>query len=117
MYNGLGCLQAWATNAHSNIVADASKDSGIVYASAINNNNPIVSYSKRNNDVISTSSRRNDKDVETNSILLSGIVITTASLVCSVGKDSTYEWFLSEEGIIIFVDGKKFKVLRNGISE
>ena len=42
MYNGLGCLQAWATNAHSNIVADASKDSGIVYASAINNNNPIV---------------------------------------------------------------------------
>lgn len=58
-----------------------------------------------------------DKDIIAGASRHSSVVVASASLVCTVGRDSLFEWFLVDEGILIFVDGKKFKVLRNGISE
>ena len=55
--------------------------------------------------------------VRTKAKMVGSPLKTSASLICTVSIGSSFEWFLVEEGVIIFVDGEEFMVKKDGISK
>lgn len=106
MCNQLRCLQTEAFNVHEVLYTHMSKEGQDIVSSASNIHDGIVSDGELVIQLVRTKAKMEGNPLK-----------TSALLVCPVGIGSSFEWFLVEEGVIIFVDGNKFKVLKNGVSK
>lgn len=120
MRDQLGCLQTKAFNVHEVLSTSAKKESGDIIVSSHNANDNVMSDCELVSGLITTYASLVclvSQLVRTKAKMMGSPIVTSASLVCHVGVGSSFEWFLVEEGVVIFVDGKEFMVRKNGISE
>lgn len=117
MRDQLGCLQTDAFNAHGVLVAGARKTGSDISASASNAHDGVSSSSESIGGVVITYASLVcivGQMVRTKAKQVGSPLKTNATLVCPVSVGSSFEWFLVEEGVVIFVDGKEFMVKKNG---
>lgn len=120
MRDQLGCLQTKAFNAHEVLTTNARKDGEDIVSSASNIHDGVFSDCELVSGLVITHASLVclvSQMVRTRAKMVGSPLKTSASLVCPVGVGSSFEWFLVEEGVVIFVDGKEFMVKKNGISK
>lgn len=120
MRDQLGCLQTTAFNAHEVLSTHAMKEGEDIESSASNIHDGVVSDGELVSGLVITHASLVclvTQLVRTKARMVGNPLNTSASLVCPVSVGSNFEWFLVEEGVVIFVDGKEFKVLKNGVSK
>jgi hypothetical protein len=120
MRDQLGCLHTKAFNVHAVLSTDARKEGSDVITSSFNTHDDVISECELVSGLVITHASLVclvSQMVRTKARQVCNPLKTSASLVCPIGVGSSYEWFLVEEGVVIFVDGKEFKVLKNGISK
>lgn len=120
MCDQLGCLQTKAFNAHEVLSTSARKEGGDIVVSALSIHDEVVSDCELVSGLIITQASLVclvSQMVRTKARMIGSPLKTSASLVCPVSVGSSFEWFLVEEGVVIFVDGKEFMVKKNGISK
>lgn len=120
MRDQLGCLQTKAFNAHEVLTTNARKDGEDIVSSALNIHEEVVSECELISGIVKTHASLVclvSQMVRTKAKMVGSPLKTSASLVCPVSVGSSFEWFLVEEGVVIFVDGKEFMVKKNGISK
>lgn len=120
MRDQLGCLQTKAFNAHEVLTTSARKEGSDMVATASNIYDDVVSDCELVSGLVNAHASLVclvTQMVRTKARMVGSPLKTSASLVCPVSVGSNFEWFLVEEGVVIFVDGKEFKVLKNGVSK
>jgi hypothetical protein len=120
MRDQLGCLQTNAFNAHEVLTTNARKDGEDIVSSASNIHEEVVSECELISGIVKTHASLVclvSQMVRTKAKMVGSPLKTSASLVCPVSVGSSFEWFLVEEGVVIFVDGKEFMVKKNGVSK
>lgn len=120
MRDQLGCLQTTAFNAHEVLVTHARKEGEDIESSASSIHDTLVSDCELVSGLVNTHASLVclvTQMVKTKARMVGSPLKTSASLVCPVSVGSSFEWFLVEEGVVIFVDGKEFMVRKNGISK
>lgn len=120
MYNQLRCLQTKAFNAYEVLLTNARKGNEDITSSALNIHGEFISNCKLISGLINTYANLVcfvSQMVRTKAKMAGSPLKTSASLICTVSVGSSFEWFLVEEGVIIFVDGEEFMVKKDGISK
>lgn len=120
MRDQLGCLHTKAFNAHEVLSTSARKEGGGIVVFALNIHGKVVSDCELVSGLVITQASLVclvSQMVRTKARMVGSPLKTSASLVCPVSVGSSFEWFLVEEGVVIFVDGKEFMVKKNGISK
>ena len=120
MRDQLGCLQTKAFNAHEVLSTSAKKEGEDIASSALSIHDALVSDCELVSGLVITHASLVclvSQLVKTKARMVGSPLQTSASLVCPVSVGSSFEWFLVEEGVVILVDGKEFMVKKNGISK
>ena len=120
MRDQLVCLKTKAFNEHEVLSTSARKEGEDIVSSASNIHDGVVSDGELVSGLVNTHASLVclvTQMVKTKAKMVGSPLKTSASLVCPVSVGSSFEWFLVEEGVVIFVDGKEFMVRKNGISK